>query len=377
MKRSTKIITFAVIIALLIALVVPVYGAVSQYVAQRQEKAETIRILSIGNSYSQDAHAYLGQLAEAAGVDLLVGNAYDGGCTFRKHLEQYKNGTTAYTYYVNGKSKKTSTTLSYILEQEKWDYITFQPGTEGKDYIIPHTPHLNELLNILHKKFPQAEMVYNLSWPDGTNSTRAYFKNLFNSSQDAHWANLLKDAGEAYSDLDIRYITPGGLAYRYAYETYGDTLHRDGYHMSELGRYLQACTWFEFFTGLEAPDYTPTEATRSGAVPPTAEECAILRNCAHRAIETLKQKGGKTLSLLGAQKTWEVDGLRLVGEVKTEYSVGQYFNYSTFTVESTVGDEVREVKDFTLSITEPLKKTDTEVIVAYDGLEIKIPILVK
>lgn len=374
-----KTVLFIMIFTLLAAAIVPVYGAVSElYTATRQkEEVETIRILSIGNSYAVDAQAYISQLAEAAGVDMVVGIAYDGGCTFRKHLDHYKNETADYNYYENGKSKKSGVTLQYVLEQQDWDYITFQLGTEGLDYSIPNTPYLNELLNIMHDKFPDAEMVYNLSWPDGSNSTRKYFTNQFGSDRAAHWEYLIDTAEEAYNDLDIRYITPGGIAYQYAYETYGDDLHRDGYHMSELGRYLQACTWFEFFTGLEAPDYTPAEATRSEGVAPTAEQCAVLRDCAHRAIRTLKENGGKTLDLVAKEIVWEVDGLRLVGEVKTSYRAGQYFDYTTFTVESTAGEEVKTVEDFTLSITEPLKKTDTVIVVSYDGLDIEIPIQVK
>lgn len=373
-----KTLLFITIFALVVALAAPVYGSISElYAAKRQYNNEEIRILTIGNSYAVDAQAYLHQIAEAAGVKMTVGIAYDGGCTFRKHMDHYNNNTAAYNYYENGRSQKSGVTLNYVLEQQDWDYITFQLGTEGLDYTVPNTPYLNQLMNILSAKFPDAEMIYNLSWPDGSNSTRKYFKGAFNSDRDAHWAYLIDTAEEAYNDLDIRYITPGGVAYQYAYETYGDNLHRDGYHMSELGRYLNACTWFEFFTGIEAPDYTPAEATRSEGVAPTAAECAVLRACAHRAIETLKEDGGKTLDLLKKDVAWEVDGLRLTGEVKTDYRVGQYFDYTTFKVESTIGNKAKKVEDFTISITEPLKKTDTVVTVSYDGLNIDIPITVK
>ena len=43
-------------------------------------KKDTIRLLTIGNSFSQDAvEQYLYELAKEAGIHMIIGNAYKGG----------------------------------------------------------------------------------------------------------------------------------------------------------------------------------------------------------------------------------------------------------------------------------------------------------
>jgi len=51
---------------------------------------ETIKILAIGNSFSDDAVEYLDELAIADSVPLIVGNLYIGGCSLQRH---WKNAT--------------------------------------------------------------------------------------------------------------------------------------------------------------------------------------------------------------------------------------------------------------------------------------------
>ena len=56
-----------------------------------------MKILSIGNSFSQDAHRYLHKLAKQEGVDLKTVNLYIGGCSLRTH---YLNMLGDYANYI-------------------------------------------------------------------------------------------------------------------------------------------------------------------------------------------------------------------------------------------------------------------------------------
>lgn len=47
-----------------------------------------MNILSIGNSFSKDAHRYLHQIARADGMDIQACNLYIGGCSLGTH---YRN----------------------------------------------------------------------------------------------------------------------------------------------------------------------------------------------------------------------------------------------------------------------------------------------
>ena len=50
-------------------------------------QAKTIKVLAIGNSFSEDAvENYLYELAAAQGDSLVIGNAYIGGCSIDRNL---------------------------------------------------------------------------------------------------------------------------------------------------------------------------------------------------------------------------------------------------------------------------------------------------
>lgn len=49
-----------------------------------------IHVLSIGNSFSQDAQRYLHDLAESKGVDLETVNLMIGGCSLERHFRNLK-----------------------------------------------------------------------------------------------------------------------------------------------------------------------------------------------------------------------------------------------------------------------------------------------
>jgi uncharacterized repeat protein (TIGR02543 family) len=60
---------------------------------------KSIKLLSIGNSFSVDATEYLWKLCAFAGVvDLVVGRMHIGGCSLNTHMSNIESGENAYTY---------------------------------------------------------------------------------------------------------------------------------------------------------------------------------------------------------------------------------------------------------------------------------------
>lgn len=65
--------------------------------AYAQQK--TVRILAIGNSFSQDAvEQYLHELAEAEGISTIIGNMFIGGCSLERHVKNARENAPAYAY---------------------------------------------------------------------------------------------------------------------------------------------------------------------------------------------------------------------------------------------------------------------------------------
>lgn len=61
-----------------------------------------MKILAIGNSFSQDATTYLHQTAQAQGVEMEVYNLYIGGCPLEKHALNLETNEPAYEAQFNG-----------------------------------------------------------------------------------------------------------------------------------------------------------------------------------------------------------------------------------------------------------------------------------
>lgn len=61
--------------------------------------ADTLRVLAIGNSFSQDAvEQYLHELGKSEGYIMIIGNMYIGGCSLERHVKNIRNNTPAYAY---------------------------------------------------------------------------------------------------------------------------------------------------------------------------------------------------------------------------------------------------------------------------------------
>lgn len=254
---------------------------------------QPLRILSIGNSFADDQEAYVSPMALAAGKTILVANAYIGGCSFRRHLEEWEEDGRDYHYRENGVTIDKSASLREILAKRKWDFVTFQSGVEGRSYVIPIQPYLSRLIRIVRDAQPEAALAYSLTWADAEDSTRRFFRFAFSGDREKQFAHWQKDAAEA-KESGIPYLIPVGLAFRRAYSEFGPRLYRDGYHSSELGRYLHACVWFPFFTGQKVPeDFLPAGETYEGGIAPTKEECARLRFYAAGVLEETSPTPGK------------------------------------------------------------------------------------
>ena len=53
-----------------------------------------MKLLAVGNSFSQDACTFLHQTAQAQGLDLEVTNLYIGGCSLEMHYQNLLSGKT-------------------------------------------------------------------------------------------------------------------------------------------------------------------------------------------------------------------------------------------------------------------------------------------
>ena len=97
---------------------------------------DTVKVLAIGNSFSEDAiEQHLSALVRAEGLNVIICNMYIGGCSIERHVENLRGNKPEYRYRkfdVNGKmTEKWNYTLETVLAEEDWDYVSLQQVSQS------------------------------------------------------------------------------------------------------------------------------------------------------------------------------------------------------------------------------------------------------
>ncbi len=215
----------------------------------------TVRILAVGNSFSEDAiEQNLHEIASAAGVTMVVGNLYIPGCSLQRHVECSQTGAPDYRYRKT-KADGTQTEAAHCrldsaLADEQWDYISIQQASHFSGDYSTYQPYMEQLVNHIraHAK-GKPRIVFHQTWAYASDSKHDGFRRYGNSQQQMYEA-IVASTRQAIADLRPDKLVPAGTAIQNARtSSLGDHLNRDGYHLNLVyGRYTAACTWFEAIT---------------------------------------------------------------------------------------------------------------------------------
>ena len=98
------------------------------------QRPDTLRILGIGNSFTDDGMMYLPELLEAAGIrNVVLGRLYYPGCSLRQHCEFDAADAPKYTYYKSERNRWTTVseaaTLREAVGDERWDVLVVQQSS--------------------------------------------------------------------------------------------------------------------------------------------------------------------------------------------------------------------------------------------------------
>ncbi len=227
---------------------------------------KAIKILAIGNSFSDDATQYLYDILRDAGYKYIVlGNLYIGGCSLETHATNFSNNSANYTYRHNISGEWVST-ANYkpltALESEDWDYITMQQASWNSGVASSYDPHLANLISVVTSKCPDAELVWHMTWAYQGNSTND--SSNYDPNQIAMYNSIVETVkSRIVTDSNFVKIIPSGTAVQNMRTSYiGDNLTRDGNHLSyDVGRLLAALTFAKALTDCDLAniDYLPAE----------------------------------------------------------------------------------------------------------------------
>ncbi|MCR4922223.1 MAG: DUF4886 domain-containing protein [Bacteroidaceae bacterium] len=200
-----------------------------------------VRVLSIGNSFSRDAFAYVPFLIEEFVPDAEVdfGILYIGGCSLERHYNNLVGEKPDYEfdYYKAGAGKwsiEKGVTLQQGVEREDWDIIILQQQSGRSRYFDTYQPYLNDLLEYLSQAKPRATTAWLMTQAYGTG-----YKNLDGMTSDEMWARVNASSQRAFEETSIKLLIPAGTAIQNARYTSLDRLGKaghlvnDGFHLQE------------------------------------------------------------------------------------------------------------------------------------------------
>lgn len=206
----------------------------------------TLKVLAIGNSFTDDPTAYLDDLVMSSGIDssklcLYVGVI--GGSSLQTWAEKYYSNETIDIVKKVGLASvsTTSGTLKRIFSQD-WDIVVLNQLSNLAINYGSLNPHLKSLRSFIRQDCTNQKVC--IAWQ----SVWSYYKDYTDNPKGIiGWSNLCSITKEQINKdgIDI----PTGTAIQNARGSSLNTAHditRDGRHLAfGIGRYIAACTWFQ------------------------------------------------------------------------------------------------------------------------------------
>ena len=246
-------------------------------------------LLSIGNSFSQDAQRYLHDMAALRGVSLNCVNLFIAGCPLERHFRNMVSGQAVYALEINGCPTGFSVSLEQALTANRYDYVTLQQASRFSFDEKSYFPYLQQLADRVRYVQPQATLAMHCTWAYQEGS------DLLHGVGFAHEAEMYGDICRAYASAAERIgadtVIPCGPAMHLLSES-GIIAHRDTFHAHlGYGRYMLSLVWLGSLLGLSPADDTFDRFD----VPVQPEQATAARIAAQKAVDHAlsRKKAGK------------------------------------------------------------------------------------
>ena len=244
-----------------------------------------LKILAIGNSFSVDSMEYVYQVAKSAGIETVVlGNLYIGGCSLDTHYNNAVNNSGAYTYYTNSNgtwSSNDGVSIKTAVESDDWDFISMQQ-VSGNSGVESSYSNLDKLVDIVEPLNPSARLVWHMTWAYQKDSGHSDFAKYNKDQMTMYNAIVSVVQSQIVTDEKFDIVIPAGTSIQNVRTSYiGDTLTRDGYHLSyDYGRLIGSLTFVKALTGVSIDNvtYMPSGVDEN--------ELAVAIECVNNACAT-------------------------------------------------------------------------------------------
>lgn len=222
------------------------------------ESGRTLKVLTIGNSFSDDAMEYVYKIAKEAGIEHVeLANLRANSCSLSMHVSYALNNSGVYMfrYWADGAKTWADTgtwnggpyTVKQAVTFTDWDYIVFQQVSDQSNNASTYDD-LSTLIDYVEKLNPTAKFAWHFTWSTRSDTNLSMYNGILNAVNE-----------KITSNRKIDVIIPSGTAIQNAKTSYlTDTqLQRDSKHLSYgMGRYVAGLTFVKALTGLSIDNTT-------------------------------------------------------------------------------------------------------------------------
>lgn len=270
--------------------------------------AKTVRLLTVGNSFSANATKYLPDIVKAGGHELIHRPIVVGGASLELHATRAAtNGT-----YTNGRMLKQE------LAADKWDHVTIQQASIKSHDIATYRPFAGQLRDCIKQHAPGATLLMHETWeyrcddprfaakspkPGEPATQQAMYDGITNAYTTiaAELGARLLPVGDAFhiadndpqwgykpdTKFDVKNAKSPELpdqthSLHMGWQWKNGKLGMDGHHANTAGQYLGACVWYEVLYG--------ESVVGNKFAPPglDSDYVRFLQETAHRAVQARK-----------------------------------------------------------------------------------------
>ncbi|MEM9158275.1 MAG: DUF4886 domain-containing protein, partial [Verrucomicrobiota bacterium] len=287
------------------------------------QSEQSVKILTIGNSFADDATRHLESICRSSGVALTLGKANLGGSSLKRHashLEAFQRDASDAKgrpyQHPQGESYPRQS-LVELLQSETWDYVSIQQFSGDSYQPDTYEPHASKLVATIRSQAPQAQILLLQTWayrhdhpyfePEDLNQEIMHRKlvDAYDGLASKHHLQIVP-LSEAFQiargmphfhqvipDPDFNYNDPptdqlpdqkGSLVKGWFWAENSNTgekrLKLDAKHCNARGSYLGACVLYEIITDKNSRDL----AWRPDSL--SEKEGEDLRYAARKAVAT-------------------------------------------------------------------------------------------
>ncbi len=281
----------------------------------------TIALLTVGNSFADNAVKYLPQItASVPGCKLLLATANLGGCPLERHCKLAAQSDKDASFKPYGfrhplTHRYSRVSLREALEAFDWNVVTMQQYSYYSFRRETFEPWFGRLYAYIRRYAPHARIYIHQTWAyradaplfhGGGLSQKTMYERLTQnyrfyagkyhcpilpSGAAFQQCRKLQNPPFTFPDPEFNYENPppgalprqtGSLNVGYFWSDQ-NTLGLDTHHANDRGCYLAGCTWFETLFGIDA--------RKIAFAPDTIEpgDAAFLRNIAHQTVIAFPQ----------------------------------------------------------------------------------------